>query len=82
MNIQTHFTKDKKVKKIILNHLDNAKAHVCVAVAWFTDRVLFDKLIELLDNGIQVEVVITNHEFNHNSSNNYKIIEQKGGFFA
>jgi len=82
MNIQTHFTKDKKVKKIILNHLDNAKAHVCVAVAWFTDRPLFDKLIELLDNGIQVEVVITNHEFNHNSSNNYKIIEQKGGFFA
>lgn len=82
MQIQTHFTKDKKVKKIILNHLDNAKAHVCVAVAWFTDRPLFDKLIELLDNGIQVEVVITNHEFNHNSSNDYKIIEQKGGFFA
>lgn len=82
MLIQTHFTKDKKVKKIILNHLDNAKTHVCVAVAWFTDRPLFDKLIELLDNGIQVEVVITNHEFNHNSSNNYKIIEQKGGFFA
>jgi hypothetical protein len=82
MNIQTHFTKDKKVKKIILNHLDNARAHVCVAVAWFTDRPLFDKLIELLDNGIKVEVVITNHEFNHNCSNDYKIIEQKGGFFA
>lgn len=82
MNIQTHFTKDRKVKKIILNHLDNAKAHVCVAVAWFTDRPLFDKLIELLDNGIQVEVIITNHEFNHNSFNNYKLIEQKGGFFS
>lgn len=82
MNIQTHFTKDKKVKKIILNHLDNAKTHVCVAVAWFTDQPLFDKLIELLDNGIQVEVVITNHEFNHNCSNNYNLIEQKGGFFS
>lgn len=52
MQIQTHFTKDKKVKKIILNHLDTAKNHVCVAVAWFTDRILFDKLIELLDNEI------------------------------
>jgi hypothetical protein len=82
MNIQTHFTKDKKVKKIILDHLDNAKTHVCVAVAWFTDRPLFDKLLELLENGIQVEVVITNHEFNHTCSNNYKLIEQKGGFFA
>ncbi|CAM3006999.1 phospholipase D-like domain-containing protein [Flavobacterium frigoris] len=82
MQIQTHFTKDKKVKKIILDHLDNAKTHVCVAVAWFTDRPLFDKLIELLENGIQVEVVITNHEFNHTCSNNYKLIEKKGGFFA
>jgi hypothetical protein len=82
MNIQTHFTKDRKVKKIILNHLDNAKTHVCVAVAWFTDRTLFDKLIELLDKGIQVEVIITNHEFNHNCSNNYNLIEQKGGFFS
>jgi hypothetical protein len=82
MQIQTHFTKDKKVKKIILNHLDNAKSHVCVAVAWFTDSILFNKILELLDNGIQVEVIITNHEFNHNCSNNYKLIEQKGGFFS
>jgi hypothetical protein len=82
MQIQTHFTQDKIVKKIILNYLDNAKSHVCVAVAWFTDSTLFDKLLELLDNGIQVEVIITNHEFNHNCSNNYKLIEQKGGFFS
>lgn len=82
MQIQTHFTKDKKVKKIILNHLDTAKNHVCVAVAWFTDRILFDKLIELLDNGVQVELIVTNHEFNHKSANDYKLIEQKGGFFA
>jgi phosphatidylserine/phosphatidylglycerophosphate/cardiolipin synthase-like enzyme len=82
MQIQTHFTKDKKVKKIILNHLDAAQSHVCVAVAWFTDRILFEKLIELLDNGVQVELIITNHEFNHKSSNDYRLIEQKGGFFA
>lgn len=82
MQIQTHFTKDKKVKKIILNHLDKAQTHVCVAVAWFTDRVLFDKLIELLDKGVQVELIITNHEFNHKSANDYKLIEQKAGFFA
>jgi len=82
MHIQTHFTKDKKVKKIILNHLDNAKTHVCVAVAWFTERELFNKLIELLERGIQVELIITNHEFNHQSANNYALIEQFGGFFA
>lgn len=82
MNIQTYFTKDKKVKKIILDYLNNANVHVCVAVAWFTDTVLFNKLIELLDRGVQVEVIITNHEFNHQSLNNYRLIEEKGGFFS
>jgi hypothetical protein len=82
MQIETHFTKDKKVKKIILNHLNNTQNHVCVAVAWFTDTVLFSKLIELIDRGIQVEVIITNHEFNTKSNNNYNLIEEKGGFFA
>ncbi|MBU3681124.1 MAG: hypothetical protein FGM16_04195, partial [Flavobacterium sp.] len=82
MQIQTYFTQDKKVKKIILNHLDSAVSHVCVAVAWFTDRVLFDKLIELQNRDIHVEVIITNHEFNHTSSNNYQTIEDNGGFFA
>ena len=82
MQIQTYFTQDKKVKKIILNHLDSALSHVCVAVAWFTDRVLFDKLLELQNRGIHVEVIITNHEFNHTSSNNYQTIEDNGGFFA
>ena len=82
MNIQTHFTKDKNVKKIILDYLDTAKSHVCVAVAWFTDVPLFNKLLELLDKGVRVEVIITNHEFNHNCSNNYKLIEEKGGFFS
>jgi hypothetical protein len=82
MQIQTYFTQDKKVKKIIINHLNNAQSHVCVAVAWFTDRELFGKLIELQSKGIQVEVIITNHEFNHTSSNNYKTIEDNGGFFS
>jgi hypothetical protein len=82
MQIQTYFTQDKKVKKIIINHLDNAQSHVCVAVAWFTDRELFGKLIELQSRGIHVEVIITNHEFNHTSSNNYKTIEDNGGFFS
>jgi hypothetical protein len=82
MEIQTYFTQDKKVKKIILNHLDSALSHVCVAVAWFTDRDLFNKLIDLQNRGIQLEVIITNHEFNHKSSNNYQTIEKNGGFFA
>jgi len=79
MNIESYFTKQIDVRKIILGHLDNATTKVFVAVAWFTDTILFNKLLELQDKGVIVEVIITNHEFNKLS---YISIEKNGGFFA
>lgn len=82
MRINTYFTKDKKVKKIIIDHLDKANTHVCVAVAWFTDIPLFNKLLELQKRSVHVEVIITNHEFNQSCANNFSQINDNGGFFA
>jgi phosphatidylserine/phosphatidylglycerophosphate/cardiolipin synthase-like enzyme len=82
MRINTYFTKDKKVKKIIIDHLDKANTHVCVAVAWFTDIPLFNKLLELQKRSVHVEVIITNHEFNQSCANNFSQINENGGFFA
>ncbi len=82
MKINTYFTKDKKVKKIIIDQLDKASSHVCVAVAWFTDIPLFNKLIELQKRSVHVEVIITNHEFNQSCANNFSLINENGGFFA
>jgi len=79
MNIDSYFTKQTDVRKIIIKHLDNASKKVFVAVAWFTDTILFSKLLELQDKGITVEIIITNHEFNRLD---YSTIEKKGGFFA
>lgn len=79
MNINSYFTKQIDVRKIILEHLDNATKKVFVAVAWFTDTILFNKLLELQDKGVTVEIIITNHEFN---KLDYYTIEKKGGFFA
>lgn len=79
MNIESYFTKQIDVRKIILGHLDNATKKVFVAVAWFTDTILFNKLLELQDKGVIVEVIITNHEFNRLA---YTSIEKNGGFFA
>lgn len=79
MNIESYFTKKVDVRKIILEHLDKATKKVFVAVAWFTDTLLFNKLLELQEKGISVEVIITNHEFN---KLDYNIVEQNGGFFA
>ncbi len=81
MNIDSYFTKQTDVRKIILEHLDDASKKVLVAVAWFTDTVLFKKLLELQDKGVSVEIIITKHEFNSQSRNNYRLIE-KNGFFA
>jgi hypothetical protein len=79
MNINSYFTKQTDVRKIILEHLENASRKVFVAVAWFTDTILFDKLLELQNKGISVELIITNHEFNRL---HYYTIEKNGGFFV
>ena len=71
MQIDSYFTQQIDVKSIILKQLDNAENTVFVAVAWFTDIKLFKKLVELQKRGVRVEVIITNHEFNHNSRNDY-----------
>lgn len=82
MKINTYFTKDKKVKKILIDHLESAQNHVCVAVAWFTDILLFNKLLELQQRSVRVEVIITNHEFNQTCANNFELINKNGGFFS
>lgn len=82
MQIDSYFTQNTDVKSIILDHLDNAEHTVFVAVAWFTDTRLFKKLLEIQTKGIRVEVIITNHEFNHNSYNDYGLIDQNGGYFS
>jgi hypothetical protein len=82
MKINTYFTQNSDVRSIILDHLSQAKKHVVVAVAWFTDTVLFEKLIEIASNGVKVEIIITDHEFNTQSKNDYLRIELYDGFFA
>lgn len=81
MNINSYFTKQTDVRNVILEHLDNANIKVLVAVAWFTDTILFEKLLELQDKGVSIELIVTKHEFNTESQNDYELIKDKG-FFA
>lgn len=82
MKINTYFTGTHEVRDEILKLLDKAEHHVMVAVAWFTDRPLFKKLLEIQSKGITVELIITDHQFNHQCSNEYKLIEENDGFFG
>jgi hypothetical protein len=81
MQIDSYFTKQIDVRKIILEQLDNATSKVFVAVAWFTDTILFKKLLELQEKGVSIELIITKHKFNTDSRNNYQLIDENG-FFA
>lgn len=82
MEINTYFTQQTDVKSIILDQLDSAQMEVLVAVAWFTEPRLFEKLIELAGRNVNVQIIITRHEFNNDSPNDYSRIEHYGGFFA
>lgn len=82
MQITTYFTKHTNVKKIILDLLDTANTQVNVAVAWFTEPLLFSKLLEIQDRGVNVELIVTSHDFNRKSPNDYSLIEENGGFFT
>lgn len=80
-SINSYFSQKDNLQKVILEHLDSAQVSVTVAVAWFTDTTLFRKLLQLQERGVNVQLVITNHQFNHDSDNNYQLIKENGGVF-
>lgn len=79
--IKTYFSQKDNLRGVILEQLDLATDHVMIAVAWFTDSILFQKVREIQDKGIKIELIITNHSFNDQSANNYELINEDGGLF-
>lgn len=55
-----------QIQSQILGELDKAKFMVYVAVAWFTNDVLYQKLIELKKRGVDVQVIIVDDDINRN----------------
>ncbi|MFM2038478.1 MAG: hypothetical protein RL432_1417 [Bacteroidota bacterium] len=42
-SIKTYFSQKDNLQQVILKNLDAAQKSVSIAVAWFTDAVLFNK---------------------------------------
>ncbi len=80
-SINTYFSQKDNLQKVILENLDLAKHSVIVAVAWFTDVKLFNQLLKLKSKGIQIQLIITKHNFNDESKNDYTLINENGGMF-
>jgi hypothetical protein len=80
-SITTYFSQKDNLQNVLLDNLNKAKHTVQVAVAWFTDVILFNKLLELQNKGVKIELIITKHQFNDQSRNDYSKINQNGGIF-
>ncbi|MFN8153536.1 MAG: phospholipase D-like domain-containing protein [Bacteroidia bacterium] len=79
--INTHFSQKDNLQKVIIQNLNSAKSSVLIAVAWFTDTKLFNKVLEIQGRGIKVELIITKH-FNEESHNDFELIRSNGGVFV
>lgn len=70
--INVHF---EDIQRQIVEQLEIAKFTIWVAVAWFTDRVLFEKLLTKENQGINVQLIIIDDETNKNSGLDYDKFE-------
>lgn len=76
MKTQAHFD---NIQIEIAKQLNLARYSVIIAVAWFTDNVLFDSLLTLCTHGVNVQLLILNDEINNQSGIKYEELQTSGG---
>lgn len=54
----------QKIQKDILSTLDKAQISIFVAVAWFTNKILYNKLLEKAKQGVEVRIIVNNDGVN------------------
>ena len=57
----------ENISKRIEKELKTAQSSIYIAVAWFTNRNLFDVLLEKAQDGIHVQLMLSNDHINTNS---------------
>lgn len=67
--VDIHF---EEIQKIIIEQIDIAKFTVWVAVAWFTDEILFEKLVNKKNQGINIQLIIICDQINEGSGLKYE----------
>lgn len=60
------------IQGAILREIQSAEFHIWIAVAWFTDQLLFDALIERRNAGIDVKIIINDDEINRQCGLNFE----------
>ena len=71
---EAHF---QEIQERILHVLDSARISIWLVMAWFTNRTLFDKLLEKKKSGLDVQLAIYDDGINRNTGINYSELSTK-----
>jgi len=63
----------------IIDEIETAEQSVYIAVAWFTNKLIFEKLLVKAKNGCKIYIIISNDKINENSSLDFRLLEQLNG---
>ncbi len=61
MELKAHFS---NIHKVIIGHLEQAQSEIVAAIAWFTDRDIFEVLCKKAQAGVKVSVALIGDEIN------------------
>lgn len=64
-----------KIQNIIQRELFKAKKSIKIAVAWFTNDLLFQPLLLKLQQGVKIEIILNHDDINNNNSNDINFDE-------
>ena len=76
MNIEAIFS---NIANRIISEIELAEQSVYIAVAWFTNKLIFEKLLIKAKNGCKVYIIISNDKVNENSKIDFELLEQVNG---
>lgn len=68
-------------RAVIAKQLKSAKSQILVAMAYFTDKHLFNILLKRAQEGIKVHVIVRDDEINTTSGIEYVSLKNVGGYF-
>lgn len=74
--VKAHF---ENIHIEIVRLIEESTSEINICVAWFTDVEIYNKLVEKQKQGVKVEVVIANHEFNKKSRVDFKELLKYNG---
>ena len=77
MELKAHFS---DLHKVIIEHLEQAETEIIGAIAWFTDKDIFDVLCRKAQSGVKVAIALIGDEINQGRGGlNFQRLENLGG---